>query len=71
MCYFGTDIEGSCIDNRSGTKSVFFTDEKIIFGELVLKLISIPICKMIIKKMPFEIEWKLNKEYNEKLKSIF
>jgi hypothetical protein len=63
-------IEGGCYDTRGGTKTVFFTDEKILFGDFVLKILSTPICLKIIKKCPFEINWGLNKEYTDKLNLI-
>ncbi len=55
-------IEGSCRDSRSGSKSVFFTlDENITFAELVAKILEVPIGKEIIEKMPFTVEWGLQK----------
>ena len=55
-------IEGSCSDTRGGSKSVFFTDEKILFGEFALKVTATPICRKIINQMPFEVNWKLIQE---------
>lgn len=60
-------IEGSCLDDRPGTKTVFFTDEKLRFGEFAVKLTTIPIIKKIIQKMPFKVQWNLNQEYTDKL----
>lgn len=50
-------IEGSCKDDRHGTKSVFF--EKGIFSpqQLKEKILSIPICKRIIEAMKFKVNW--------------
>lgn len=56
-------IEGSCKDNRWGTKSVFFTDEPLKFWELAVKIMSIPAAKRIIKQMPFDVQWGLDDEY--------
>ena len=48
-------ICGSCCDNRSGCKSVFFTDKNVTKKELKKIIFSVPIAKMIIDKMPFNI----------------
>ncbi len=66
ICY----IEGSCRDTRGGSKSVFFTDEKVYFGDFVLKLVSIQIINKMIKQMPFSINWKLNQEMLEKINEL-
>jgi len=50
-------IEGSCIDQRGGTKSVFFVKEDITNTELIDKILSTPIAKRIIDKMPFRVKW--------------
>ncbi len=63
-------IEGGCYDTRGGTKTVFFTDEKILFGNFVLHIMQTPICKKIIDKCPFKINWGLNQEYMKKLNLI-
>lgn len=59
ICY----IEGSCYDDRPGSKSVFFTDEKITFDELVVKMVSMPIVRKIIKQMPFKVNFNLTEEF--------
>lgn len=63
-------IKGSCKDKRSGSKSIFFTEEKLLFWELVIKILSIPIAKKIIHQMPFPIKWGFEKEYMEKIELL-
>jgi len=53
-------IAGSCIDERSGTKSIFWVLEKLTFDEMKEKILNNPIAKKIIEKMPFEISWEIN-----------
>jgi hypothetical protein len=65
ICY----IVGSCIDERLGCKSVFFTQEKVTYGELALMIVSNPAALRIIKKMPFEVQWKLTPEIMDQIKS--
>lgn len=55
--YYICGISGSCRDNRSGTKSVFWTKEKIDFKDFKNIILSIPIGKQIIEQMPFEVHW--------------
>ena len=55
--YYICGISGSCKDNRSGTKSVFWTKEKIDFKDFKNIILSIPIGKQIIEQMPFEVHW--------------
>ena len=50
-------IEGSCKDKRGGSKSVFFVKEDLTQAEMKEKILSIPIAKKIIDKMPFEVKW--------------
>lgn len=50
-------ITGSCHDTRSGSKSVFFVEEIISQDEMKARILSIPIAKQIIEKMPFKVEW--------------
>ena len=50
-------IEGSCKDNRPGSKSVFWVKENISFDELKQLILSTPICMKIINQMPFEVKW--------------
>jgi len=50
-------IAGSCIDNRWGTKSVFWTREPVKLGDLKAIILFIPIAKKIIEQMPFEVGW--------------
>jgi hypothetical protein len=63
-------VSGSCLDERSGSKSIFFTEENMKFAEFVLKIMSTPICKKIISQMPFDVKWNLNEEYSRKLSEI-
>ena len=50
-------IAGSCIDERGGTKSIFWVLEKLTFGEIKERILNNPIAKKIINKMQFEIMW--------------
>lgn len=53
-------IAGSCYDKRNGTKSVFFTQEKIDLRDFEKVIMSIPILNKMIKQMPFEVHFKTN-----------
>ncbi len=50
-------IEGSCKDDRGGSKSIFWLEENISNEELVRRIFDTPIAKMIIERMPFEVKW--------------
>lgn len=50
-------IAGSCKDTRWGTRSVFWINEDIEFGELLERIKSIPIAQKILAQMPFEINF--------------
>jgi len=50
-------IEGSCIDKRSQSKSVFFVKEELTKDEMIERIKSIPIAMKIIKAMPFEVHF--------------
>jgi len=50
-------IEGSCLDTRYGTRSVFFVKEALTKEELKERILSIPIAKRIIERMPFKVDW--------------
>ncbi len=63
-------IQGSCADKRSGSKSVFFTNEQIRFGAFALKIMSTPICKKIITKMPFQVRWGLDEQHTEQMNKL-
>jgi hypothetical protein len=63
-------IEGSCSDKRWGSKSIFFINEKLLFWELAIKIVSIPIARKIIKQMPFEVRWGLEKQYIDKIEAL-
>ena len=56
-CYSIIAICGSCIDTRPGCKSVFFLLGEFSKEEMINKILSIPIAKKIIDKMPFEVKW--------------
>lgn len=63
-------IEGSCRDKRLASKSVFYVEGDIKFGELVLEIMSTNITRQIIKAMPFQVKWGLNEEYSKKLNDV-
>lgn len=48
-------IEGSCFDNRGGTKSVFWERENISKEEMIQRIMSNKLSKAIIDAMPFEV----------------
>jgi len=50
-------IAGSCADSRWATESIFWVKETISYSEMKEKILSIPIAKQILDKMPFEIKW--------------
>lgn len=50
-------IAGSCSDTRWGTKSVFWTKEPVKLGDLKGIILSYPIGRRMIEKMPFEVKW--------------
>lgn len=50
-------IGGSCTDSRGGCVSTFFVKEKITYSEMKERILSFPIAKKIIEKMPFVVEW--------------
>jgi len=50
-------IEGSCADTRGATKSIFFIEDEVSKDDLKSLILSTPIAKKIIDKMPFEVEW--------------
>lgn len=55
--YFICAIGGSCYDKRGGTKSVFWTQDKIKLEYFPDIIMSIPVAQKIIDQMPFKIEW--------------
>lgn len=63
-------IEGSCKDKRSGSKSIFFTEENLLFWQLAIKILAIPIARKMIKQMPFEVRWGLTEQYMQEIKSL-
>jgi len=50
-------IEGSCRDTRPASKSIFFIEGDLSDSEMKDKILSIPMAKKIIEKMPFEVKW--------------
>ena len=51
-------INGSCVDNRPGTKSVFWTsNENIDINNFKEEILSFDVCKKMIEQMPFDILW--------------
>lgn len=62
-------IEGSCSDNRPGTKSVFFTDMDYRYKDFALEMVQTPIVKAIIKKFPFAVDWPFYPEINEQIQN--
>lgn len=48
-------IEGSCIDNRNGTKSVFWVKENLSKEEMIECIMSNKHSKSIINAMPFDV----------------
>ena len=50
-------ISGSCKDDRNGTKSIFWVKEIITFNELKDRILNHPVSQLIIKQMPFTIQW--------------
>lgn len=50
-------IVGSCVDKRPNSKSVFYVKATIDKKQMQELIMSVPIAKKIIDKMPFEITW--------------
>lgn len=51
-------INGSCVDTRPGTKSVFWTsDASVDITNFKEEILSFDICKRMIKQMQFEVKW--------------
>lgn len=50
-------IEGSCVDNRWGSKSVFFVRQLINKEQLINMIQTTFSANAIITQMPFEINW--------------
>jgi hypothetical protein len=48
-------IEGSCVDKRGGTKSVFYQEGEHTQEEMIALIRSIPVAAEIINKMPFPV----------------
>lgn len=44
-------IEGSCIDGRPGSKSIFFTKDNLSDEEMALRLNGIPVVNKILRKL--------------------
>lgn len=50
-------ISGSPVDQRGGTKSVFWVKKEISRNEMINEIMSNPLGKKIIEQMPFEVKW--------------
>jgi len=50
-------ISGSCKDERSGTKSVFWINENTTKNELMQMILSNKLAAEIISLMPFTVKW--------------
>ena len=50
-------IEGSPIDKRWGTKSVFWVKEQVTPEQLKELILSTPTARRIIYSMPFSVKW--------------
>ena len=64
-CAFGYSIiaiQGSCTDNRPGSKTIFWVNKNFSYEYFKECLLRIPIIQKIIEKMPFEVKWSLVKE---------
>lgn len=48
-------IAGSCIDERRGCKSIFWTNDQVDNWKKIIE--SIPIAKKVIDQMPFKVKW--------------
>jgi len=50
-------ISGSCIDERSGTESIFWVKENLSRIEMIRKVKDNLIASKIINNMPFDVHW--------------
>ena len=50
-------IEGSCYDQRWGTRTVFFVDGLIDEAKMRELINSVPIAVKILAALPFEVQW--------------
>lgn len=50
-------IAGGMADKREGVKSVFFTNELLSKDQILEQLNNIPVFKIMIQKMPFEVKF--------------
>lgn len=53
-------ISGSCIDDRPGTKSIFWVKEIITRGQMIERINQNKLAMKIINAMPFEVKWNIN-----------
>ena len=51
-------IEGSCSDDRWGTKTVFFINEDLPNDELMIRIKSVAAAALVLAKLPFPINFK-------------
>lgn len=50
-------INGSCVDHRPGSKSVFWEKEYLTKDDMIKRIIANPIANKILKQMKFQIRW--------------
>jgi len=50
-------ISGSCKDERPGTKTIFWIQEKLSKEQMIKKITDNIFTKEILDAMPFEIQW--------------
>lgn len=50
-------IEGSCADTRPASKSIFFIEKELDKDQMKALIMSTPIARKIVQKMPFEVQW--------------
>jgi hypothetical protein len=55
-------ISGSCIDGRSGTKSIFWEKEILSKQEMIERILKNKFSRAIIDAMPFEVLFPISKE---------
>lgn len=52
-------ISGSCVDQRPGTKSVFWLNEFLSLDQFLQRLRANSLAMKIINQMPFEVDFEL------------
>ena len=51
-------ISGSCVDTRSGTKSIFWVNDILTRSQMIDLIFKTPIAKRIIDQLDFLINWQ-------------